>query len=255
MLMSIEGAKRFTRGALLFSILPVGGLAFYAPLSVCEIAAEWAESRHPAQVSFDEVAALPLPFQRALLAELPDADRVRLWTDHLNAFLEDQSRLSPAQLRTRAMIPDQLTKAQRDLLLEMRADLSTLTSSAVPTGQQFLAYARYQARAHRIFENRADFDRITSRIGADLSVAERDALIADLQSEVMHRGEAQLRELSWRVASTFTRAESCNCNGLFSCGDPNQTLCLQTSPPCEEAPCSGTIGGGICRDGTCQNIQ
>lgn len=247
--------KSWTRTALLCSMLPVGGLALYSPLSICEVAAEWAASRGSAKATFDEVAALPAPFQRALLAALPDADRVRLWTDHLNSFLGVPSELTPSQLRTRALLTDELTPSQRALLLEMQADLSRLTSSSTPTGLQFLTFARYQARAHRIFPNRVDFDRITARSGTDLSVADRDALIAELQSEIMHPGEAELRALSWRVTKTFTRAVNCNCNGLFSCGDPEVALCLQTQPPCEEAPCNGTIGGGICRDGVCQNVE
>ena len=244
--------SRLARVGVLGAMLPLGGLAFYAPLSICEIATEWAESRGGAQISYDAVAALPTPFQRALLAELPDADRVRLWTDHLNSFLEESSELTPSQLRTRALLPSRLTASQRDLLLEMRSDLSILTSSSTPTGKQFLAFARYRARAHRIFPDRVDFDLITARIGPDLSVGDRDALIGEFQSEVMHRGEAQLRSLSWRVSRVFTPPIPCNCNGFTSCGNPDISLCMQTSPPCSEAPCGGTIGQGICTDGACQ---
>lgn len=247
--------RLWARGAMLCLMLPLGGFAFYPPLSVCEVAAEWAESRGSQLVSFEEVAALPFPFQRALLAELGDSERVRLWTDQLDSFLREPADLTPSQLRTRALLPEPLTQSQRDLLLEMRADLSRLTSSSTPTGQQFLAFARYQARARQIFGSREEFDLITARIGTDLSVSDQDAVFASLQSEVMHLGEAQLRALSWRVTKAVTRVEDCNCNGLFSCGNPEMMLCWQTSPPCAEAPCGGTIGGGICRDGTCQNVE
>lgn len=199
------------------------------------------------------MAALPTEFQRALLAELPDAERVRLWGDQLNSFLAEPSELTPSQMRTRALLPNQLTPSQRNLLLDVRADLLRLTSSSVPAGKRFLAFARYQARANQLFGNRMDFDRILARIGTDLSVADRDGLIAELQSEVMHPGEAQLRSLSWRVTRALPWTQ-CNCNGLFSCSGSTE-LCLQTQPPCTAGDCNGTVGGGWCTGGVCRNVE
>lgn len=246
-------STKWARTGLLCAMLPLGGLAFYAPRSICEVAAEWAADRGSAQVSFDEMAALPTEFQRALLAQLPDADRVRLWTDQLDSFLEEPSELTPKQLRTRTLLPSRLTPPQRDLLLEVRANLSRLVASSTPVGQQFLAFARYQARANLLFSNRSDFDRITARIGTDLSVADRDELIAKLQSEVMHPGEPELRALSWRVIRSLDTPPQCNCNGLFSCAE--SSLCLQTSPPCTEGDCNGTAGGGWCSGGVCRAVE
>lgn len=37
--------RRWARSVTLCSMLPLGGLAFYAPLSVCDVAAEWAADR------------------------------------------------------------------------------------------------------------------------------------------------------------------------------------------------------------------
>lgn len=244
---------KWARPVLLFALLPLGGLALYSPLSVCEIAAEWASNRGSGSVSFDEVAALPNEFQRALLEELPDADRVRLWDDHFESFLGEESELTSSQLRTRALLYDELTSSQRDLLSDMRANLTQLTASSIPTGKRFVAFARYQARANQVFSNRADFDRITARIGTSLGVAERDKIFAELQSEVMHPGEAGLRSLSWRVSSSVTRRSGCNCKSLFNCD--NGQLCWQTVPPCAPGPCGGTIGSGWCSAGVCTNQE
>jgi hypothetical protein len=240
---------RWARPALLFALLPLGGLALYSPLSMCEVAEEWAVQRDARGISYAEVAALPTEFQRALLEQLPDSDRVRLWDDHLASFLSEPSELTLSQLRTRALLHEELTSSQMELLREVRADLPRLTSNSVPVGHRFLAFARYRARANRLFENSVDFDRITARIGIELSVAERDEVIAELQSEVMHPGEARLRSVSWRVSSSLTRRAACNCASLFNC-DGN-ALCWQTVPPCTEGPCGGTIGGGWCSAGRC----
>ena len=94
----LAGVIVITLGVGVFLVSPNVGLEAAEPFP-CTVAEEWAmENILSLPTTFEGIAALEVPYRRAAMRNIPTADRVAIWEEHLDRFLDESRGLSEDQV-------------------------------------------------------------------------------------------------------------------------------------------------------------
>ncbi|MCE9602743.1 MAG: hypothetical protein K8S21_11120 [Gemmatimonadetes bacterium] len=238
--------------AVMLTAIPIGGAAPYNLRARCELALSWMEAHANALPNtFEQLASLPVVYQRAVLTGLSVEDRVAVLKAHIQSFTESVGTLTPLQVETRARLVDPLNDAQIAFLRDVVDQLPALNSQSDPVGVVFLRHTRLKAQADRLFP-RDVYDVVLDRVGPYRTASEEAVVAEAFDKSSRFAGEALLGRISGvfsDLRATVTESTDCNCDANGDC--IANYYCLQTSPPCSEVNTCYTTLMAKC-NGRCQ---